>query len=113
MQIERSQRDGHIIVAINGPIILGESARQFSEVMAEILGEESRGVIVDLTHINYVDSTGLGELVGYLQRFNDAGRALALLNPHERITNLLKLTGLDKEFPTFTEIEEAIAALGG
>ena len=111
MQIKRDQRGELVIVAMNGPIIIGESARQFTEFLDGILEEECRGVIIDLSHINYVDSTGLGELVGYMQMFNERGRSMALLNPHERIMSLFKLTSLDKEFNIFANLEDAVKAL--
>ncbi|MDJ0839719.1 MAG: STAS domain-containing protein [Acidobacteriota bacterium] len=111
MQIERDQRGDLIILAINGPIIIGESARQFTEYLDGILEEDCKGVIIDLSHINYVDSTGLGELVGYMQMFNEKGRTMALLNPHDRIMSLFKLTSLDKEFSIFFNLEDAVKAL--
>jgi len=111
MQIERSQRGDLAVVTITGPIVLGESARQFSETMAEILADEGRGVIVDMEAINYVDSTGLGELVGHMQRFEDQGRTLALSRPDERVLSLFRLTGLDKQIPIYASLDEAAAAL--
>jgi len=111
MQIDRSQKENMVVLAINGPIIVGESARQFTEFLDGLLEEDGSGVIIDLTNINYVDSTGLGELVGYMQLFNERGRHLALLNPHSRILSLLKLTSLDKEFKIFYDIDEAVRTL--
>ncbi len=111
MQIDRSQQENMVVLAINGPIIVGESARQFTEFLDGLLEENSQGVIIDLTNINYVDSTGLGELVGYMQIFNERGRHLALLNPHARIMSLLKLTSLDKEFKIFFDLSEAVSTL--
>ena len=58
-----------------------------------------------------MDSTGLGELVGYLQRFTEQGRRLALLQPHQRILNLLKLTKLDEVFPIYEDRASAVAEL--
>ena len=68
-------------------------------------------VLVDMSGIDHVDSTGLGELVGYLQRFEKEGRRLALLRPHQRILSLLRLTRLDEIFSIFEERGEAIEAL--
>ena len=61
--------------------------------------------------IDHVDSTGLGELVGYLQRFEKEGRRLALYRPHRRILSLLRLTRLDEIFSIYEDREEAITAL--
>lgn len=111
MKIERSQEGKVTVVTIEGVIKLGESARNFSAYLEDLLNEDLPCVLVDLSNIDHVDSTGLGELVGYLQRFSEQGRRLALLHPHQRILNLLKLTRLDEIFPIFDERAGAIAAL--
>lgn len=111
MKIERFEANGVVVVAVQGVIKLGESARDFSDYLEALLEEGGGPVLVDLSRIDHVDSTGLGELVGYLQRFAERGRRLALLKPHERILNLLKLTRLDDVFPIYDDREAAVTAL--
>ena len=111
MKIERAQEGSVTVVTIQGVIKLGESARNFSMYLEDLLGEDVPTVLLDLSAIDHVDSTGLGELVGYLQRFSEQGRRLALLNPHQRILNLLKLTKLDEIFPLFDDRAAAVASL--
>ena len=113
MKIERIEESGVTVISIEGVIKLGESARQFSGYLEELLGEDVSSVLVDLSRIDHVDSTGLGELVGYLQRFTSAGRRLALLSPHTRIINLLKLTRLDEIFPIYDDRGNAVTQLSG
>ncbi|MCK5378237.1 MAG: STAS domain-containing protein [Acidobacteria bacterium] len=113
MKIEKRQQDDVTVVVIEGVIKLGESARLFSGYLKELFDGDTGGVLIDMTEIDYVDSTGLGELVGYLQRFEDQGRRLALLRPQSRIRNLLKVTQLDKVFQIFTDEQEAVEALKG
>ena len=60
--------------------------------------------------INFIDSTGIGELVGYLGRFRNSKRELILVNPSERIRKLLQVARLDALFPTYDSIEAAVAA---
>ncbi len=113
MRIEKRQQGNVTVVVIEGVIKLGESARLFSDYLKELLEGDSGSVLIDMTGIDYLDSTGLGELVGYLQRFEGQGRRLALLRPQSRILNLLKLTKLNEVFKIFTEESEAIVALKG
>ena len=113
MKIEKRQQDDVTIVIIEGVIKLGESARLFSDYLQGMIEGGIGPVLIDMTAIDYVDSTGLGELVGYLQRFEGQGRRLALLRPQTRILNLLKVTQLDKVFQIFTDEGEAIEALKG
>jgi len=73
MKIERREQDGVTIIALGGVIKLGESSRLFSNYLEGILEEGVTSLLLDMSEIDYVDSTGLGELVGYLQRFSDQG----------------------------------------
>ena len=111
MEIERLEEKGVTVVAVRGVINFGESARQFSSYLEDLLDAGVPAVLVDMSGIDHVDSTGLGELVGYLQRFEKEGRRLALLRPHRRILNLLRLTRLDEIFLIFEERGKAIEAL--
>ncbi len=111
MEIERTCEDGVTVVAVRGFINFGESAQQFSTYLAELLAADAPVVLIDMSDIDHVDSTGLGELVGYLQRFEKEGRRLALLRPHTRILNLLRLTRLNEIFPIYDDRTAAIAEL--
>ena len=107
MRLTRSEEDGTTVLEISGTVTLGESAREFAAALQQVFDETAGGVVVDLAAIDYVDSTGIGELVGHLQRFTEAGRRLALLRPQQRIEALLKLTRLERIFPIFHDREEA------
>ena len=111
MKIDRYESGPVTVVRMAGVIKLGESARQFSEYLQDLLETQTNSVLVDMSEIDYVDSTGLGELVGYLQRFAAQGRRLALLRPHTRIVNLLRLTKLDEIFQVFDDETEGITSL--
>ena len=111
MEIERLEEKGVTVVAVRGVINFGESARQFSSFLADLLESGVPSVLVDMSGIDNVDSTGLGELVGYLQRFENEGKRLALFRPHRRILSLLRLTRLDEIFSIFEDRAQAIDAL--
>ena len=111
MEIDRSEDSGVTVVAVRGVINFGESAQEFSSFLQELLDAGVPSVLVDMSGIDNVDSTGLGELVGYLQRFENEGRRLALYRPHRRILSLLRLTRLDEIFPIFENRAEAIESL--
>ncbi|MGD9253122.1 MAG: STAS domain-containing protein [Holophagae bacterium] len=111
MDIDRSDEQGVTVVEVRGVINFGESARQFSAYLDDLLKSGVPAVLVDMSGIDNVDSTGLGELVGYLQRFENEGRRLALLRPHRRILSLLRLTRLDEIFSIYEDRREAITGL--
>lgn len=111
MEIERLEEQGVTVVAVRGVINFGESARQFSSFLGDLLESGEPAVLIDMSGIDNVDSTGLGELVGYLQRFEKEGKRLALFRPHRRILSLLRLTRLDEIFSIFEDRGEAISSL--
>ncbi len=110
MIVEKRHLDGFTLLHIEGLIKLGESAQFFAQTLARILDEDSGHVVIDFSKINYIDSTGIGELVGYLGRFKNARRKLILVNPSDRIRNLLKVARLDELFAIYDTVEAAIAA---
>lgn len=112
MHTRREVVNGVTVLTVAGQVTLGESARELAAELQNVLDETTGGVVIDLANIDYVDSTGIGELVGYLQKFTQFGRRLVLLRPHQRIEALLKLTRLDSVFPIFRERLEAVTHAG-
>ena len=111
MKIVKSKFDDVTTLDIEGVIKLGESAREFAGYLEQILVEETGPVLINFESINYMDSTGLGELIGYLQKFEDRERKMALLKPNHRIQALLKITKLDTVFKIFDDRADALEYL--
>ena len=111
MKIGRDDAGTVAVITLHGVIKLGESGKTFSEYLGQLLEEDVSSVLLDFSGIDAMDSTGLGELVGYLQRFGEREKRLALLSPPKRILNLLKLTRLDEIFPIYTDRDAAVAEL--
>jgi anti-anti-sigma factor len=111
MEIERVDEGDATIVIVRGVIKLGESASTFSGFLHQVLNEGRSPVLVDLQGIDHVDSTGLGELVGHLQRFEEQGRRLAFINPARRLRKLFELTRLNEVIPIYDDREQAISSL--
>src|ERR1700674_4990346 len=87
--VEKKHLENFTILYVEGLIKLGESAEFFSAALENLLKSGSTHVIVDFTKIDYIDSTGVGELVGYLGKFTTQNRKLILVNPSsERMQKL-------------------------
>ena len=110
MIVAKRQEQGFTVLEVEGVIKLGESAKFFAQTLERTLDEDRGHVIVDFSRINYIDSTGIGELVGYLGRFQSARRALILVQPNERIRKLLEVARLAEHFPTYETVAAAMAA---
>jgi anti-sigma B factor antagonist len=108
--VEKRRIEGMTMLRLEGVIKLGESAEFLSQTLERSLAEESGHVLIDFSSINYIDSTGIGELVGYLGRFRETGRKLILINPSDRIRKLLHVARLDELFSIHDTLEAALKA---
>ena len=110
MIVEKRHLDGFTLLNVEGVIKLGESAQFFAQTLERALADNDNHVIIDFSKINFIDSTGIGELVGYLGRFQKFNRAMILVNPSDRIRKLLHVAHLAELFPTYETVEAALAA---
>lgn len=111
MKIEQTQRGGTSVVTVQGVIKMCESGKQLSTHLQKVLEQSEGSVLVDLSAVDEVDSTGLGELVAYLQLFSKQGRGLAVVNPTAKIRRLFEFMNLDKVLPLFDDIDQAVEAM--
>src|SRR4029079_6031612 len=111
MNIIKNRVDDVTILDIQGVIKLGESAREFSSYLEKVLNDETGPVMINFEAINYMDARGRGELICYLQKFEDRQRKMALVKPSHRILALLKITKLDTIFKIFESREAAMQYL--
>jgi len=111
MIIFREKRGPTTVLKLQGVVKLGESASQFSEFLEKVLNDDDGPVLLDFERIDTLDSTGLGELIGYLQRFEERQRKMAIVKPKDRIVALLRLTRLDTLIRIFPDEDSALAYL--
>ena len=108
MIVEKRRVNGCTLLSVEGVIRLGESARFFADALKRMLAEDGGHVLVDLSKINYIDSTGIGELVAYLGRFEAVQRKLILVEPSDQLRKLLHVAHLDELFPVFDSLDDAL-----
>ena len=68
-------------------------------------------IVLDLSEVSYVDSTGLGVMIGALKNLQAAGGGLALAAPTTRIVRILQVTGLDGIFCVRQSVDDAVQFL--
>ena len=86
MIVEKRRIEDSTLLNVEGVIKLGESAQFFAQALERALEEDDGNVLVDFSRINYIDSTGIGELVGYLTGCPDTA---LLTSEDERITQAI------------------------
>jgi len=107
----RTPSETTCILHVEGEVDVYTSPRLKQEIVKQAESGTKR-LIVDLSKIEYLDSTGLGVLIGGLKRFREAEGNLALLGPGMRILRIFEITGLDKIFDIYQSEEEAAAKEG-
>ncbi len=73
-------------------------------------GESSSRIVIDLTDVTFVDSTGLGVMLGALGRARDTDRSVSLVGPTDMVKRVLQITHLDQVFPTYALLDEALTS---
>jgi len=106
-EIRESDREGIAILALKGRLTVGE-ASSLREKVNEALAAGRKNVILNLQHVDYIDSTGLGSMVICFTTLKKAGGALKLVNPNKRNIELLLLTKLHTIFEVFSDEQDAV-----
>ncbi len=104
--IDVSKVDSHAVVSVAGEIDV-YTAPKLREKLIELVSEGTYDVIVDLEKVDFLDSTGLGVLVGALKRVKAHDGSLALVCTQDKILKIFKITGLTKVFPIHSSVDEA------
>lgn len=84
------------------------TAPQLKQQIINMLDNNILHVIVNLTNVEYLDSTALGVLIGGLKRLRERSGTLDLVCPNPRIRRIFEITGLDKIFDIYSTEEEAM-----
>lgn len=95
--ISDSNDDKGFVIAIKGEIDI-YSAPGFKESISESIKDVDGDIILDCSELSYIDSMGLGILVGALKRVREKGHDIIIRNPRSTVRKLFKITGLDKAF---------------
>lgn len=99
------------VIALNGNVLGGPEAMAFSEGVSECLQGDSKDVVIDLSGVDVMNSSGLGMLVAASKAVGAAGGSLAIAGADEKLQKLFAMTRLDSVFRQFGTKDEAIAAL--
>ena len=109
LKLGHYSKDGIEVVTVEGEIDISTGAR-LRELLIDLASAGHYHLIVDLDQVGFLDSTGLGVLVGALKRVRPHDGWLDLVCTQERILNIFRITGLTKVFGIYQTADQAIAA---
>lgn len=109
LTVTRRQHEGRTILNLAGEIDVSTAPRLRDE-LSRVISEGSTDLIVDLSEVPFLDSTGLGVLVGRLKAVRLLDGDLVLTGAQERTLRNFRITGLDKVFHLYDSVDAALAA---
>lgn len=110
MKLKSREKDRVVILDISGKLMGGEDADLFRDIIHGLIEEGKKRVIVNLSGVRWVNSTGVGILItGYTTMRRNKGD-LKLLNVSNKIQSILYVTKLNLIFECFDDEDEAIAS---
>jgi anti-sigma B factor antagonist len=108
LKLDTHNKDGIEIVDVEGEIDV-YTAPRLRELLIDLVNKQHYHLIVNMEKVEFLDSTGLGVLVGGLKRVRAHDGSLDLVCTQERILKIFRITGLTKVFGIHDTVDEAIA----
>lgn len=102
---------GILVATVAGDVDIATAASLSEAVLTSLDGAPGRAVILDLTEVSFMDSTGLRAVLDISRRLDEGPAGLVLLSPNRPVRKLLSLAGLDERMPIATTLAQAEAIL--
>jgi anti-sigma B factor antagonist len=109
----KTRRVGNVaIVDLSGKITLGENTGILRDELRSLMSQGSKNIVLNMKDVSYVDSAGLGELVGAYTTATNQGGAVKLLHMQGKMKDLMQITKLHTIFPAFEDEQQALSSFG-
>ena len=112
LKLGHHAQDGIEVIDVQGEIDM-YTAPRLRELLIDLVSQGSYQLVVNLDKVGFLDSTGLGVLVGGLKRVRAHDGSLDLVCTQQRILKILRITGLTEVFGIYQTVDQAIAATKG
>jgi anti-anti-sigma factor len=112
LQIAHEQpKPGVAVIALTGKVMLGANTGAIGELIASLLAQGVRKIVVDLAGVTHIDSTGIGILIASLGKVTQAGGALAMAGASGVVREGFRVTRLDRVFRFYADRAAALDAV--
>jgi len=113
VNLKRREVGDVTVLELSGKLMGGPDAALFHDTIKELLGDDRKKIIANLSSLNWINSTGLGILISGYTSVKNAGGQLKLSSVAERVQSIFMITKLATVFETFQNEDEAVASFGG
>jgi len=111
MQVDIRQNQDVIIVDLNGRMVAGVGEQLLRDVMNQLVAEGWKRILLNLSGVSWIDSSGIGELVASLKMANRFGVAVKLLRIGDRVKHVLSISQILPLLDVYESEPEALEAL--
>ena len=108
MKIKTTEKYNAVVIALKGNVMGGEDTKNFNETLHKLIEEDKKNVIIDVSSVKFMNSSGLGMLIGGLTTVKKAEGRLILAGVTEKIESLLIITKLITIFETSDTVDDAV-----
>lgn len=98
------------VIELKGKVMGGPDAHEFRDTLKDLIDNGKTNVVVDLGKVKFMNSSGLGILIGGLTTMRNAGGDLRICNAMDKIESMLMISQLNKVFQLYSTVEEAVAS---
>lgn len=112
MNYELSEKGDLVILSLIGKIMGGPEATEINDRVNQQIDEKKLKIVIDLNQVEWLNSSGLGILIGAVTLLKNNKGDMRLINVSDRIQNLLKITKLETVLERSDSLEEAASAMG-
>ena len=110
MAVKTESKNGFMVCRVDGDIDINCSP-DLKKVFDKLISQKTPKIVIEMTKVVYVDSSGLATLVGILKNMRSYGGKMRLAGMSPKVKSLFEITKLDKLFDIMASEEEAIAGL--
>lgn len=108
MKIKTTEKYNAVVIELKGNVMGGEDTKNFNEYLHNLIDKGKKNVVVDLSGVKFMNSSGLGMLIGALTTVKKSDGQLKLACVTDKIESLLIITKLITIFESFDTVEEAV-----
>lgn len=108
MKIKTTEKYEAVIIELKGNVMGGDDTKDFNDLLHKLIDEGKTRIVVDLGNVKFMNSSGLGMLIGGLTTVKKSNGFYKLANVTDKIESLLIITKLITIFETYDSVDKAL-----